>query len=170
MKQLISIIVVGALVGFLIWDFTQNEPVQDVADKRTMLATNFELPTLAGDTVELADARGKITIINFWASWCEPCKYEAPHLQKFYEENKKDVEILAVNLATKDKVKDAEAFVDFYRLTFPILLDKKAEVSTMYGAFTIPTTIFLNEKGEIVQQYSGPMEEQFLQQVVQSIR
>ena len=70
----------------------------------------------------------------------------------------------------KDTIKDAKAFVEQYGLTFPILLDEEGAVSTMYGAFTIPTTIFLNANGEIVKQYAGPMEEQFLKEVVSAIR
>ena len=67
-------------------------------------APDFELTTLEGETVKLSDYRGKKVILNFWATWCPPCKAEMPHMQNFYEENKdKDVEIVAVNLTNMDK-------------------------------------------------------------------
>ena len=185
MKKWIGIIVVGILLLMFAWNLMTNdektgivEMDEDFADveepkttgqKRQMVATDFELQTLSGETMRLSDTLGKITIVNFWASWCEPCKLEAPHLQRFYEANSDRVEILAVNITDLDSVQKAQTFVDEYKLTFPVLLDERGDVSKMYGAFTIPTTIFLNEKGEIVQQFVGPMEEEFLTEVVESI-
>lgn len=177
MKKWIGMMIVVTLVGIFFWNVISNSNdekpsdnvVLDDAGERQMIATDFELPSLAGGTMKLSDTRGKITIINFWASWCEPCKMEAPHLQAFYEENKDNVEIIAVNNTSQDSVEKATAFVQQYGLTFPVLFDETGDVSTMYGAFTIPTTIFLNEEGEIVQQFVGPMEEEFLKEVIDSI-
>ena len=69
---------------------------------------------------------------------------------------------MSVNITSKDKREDAATFVKQYGFTFPVLLDESGEVSTMYGAFAIPTTIFLNEKGEIIHEYAGPMEKEFM--------
>lgn len=187
MKKWIGIVIVGVLVSVFAWNlFAKDEgssivqmsgELKDIKQSqltepnqaRQMVATDFELPMLSGETMRLSDTRGKITILNFWASWCEPCKLEAPHLQTFYEANSDRVEIVAVNVTKRDSAEKAQGFVDEYGFTFPVLLDETAEVSTTYGAFTIPTTIFLNEQGKIVQQFVGPMEEEFLAQVVDSI-
>ncbi len=167
MKKYIGLGLVSVLIGLVIWQFV-NEPeaqfsTEEPADSsRAIVATDFTLPGLNGEDFTLSQTRGKMTIINFWASWCGPCKMEAPHLQEFYEEYRDKVEIVAVNITAKDKPKDAAAFAEEYGFTFPVLLDETGEVSTMYGAFAIPTTIFLNEKGEIIHEYAGPMEKQFM--------
>ena len=129
---------------------------------RAIVATDFTLPQLNSEDFTLSQTRGKMTIINFWASWCGPCKMEAPHFQEFYEDYSDRVEILAVNITSKDKREDAAAFAKQYGFTFPVLLDESGQVSTMYGAFVIPTTIFLNDKGEIIHEYAGPMEKEFM--------
>ncbi|MER2038857.1 MAG: TlpA disulfide reductase family protein [Solibacillus sp.] len=172
MKNKIGFLIVGVLVILLSWNVIQkinNNTIIESKTENVHEATNFKLPTLDGKIVELKDTRGKITILNFWASWCSPCQMEAPHLQTFYENNKDMVEILAVNITSKDVRKDVEKFVNEHQITFPVLLDETGDVSTMYGAFTIPTTIFLNEEGVIVQEFVGPMEEAFLTEVVESI-
>lgn len=172
MKKYIGLAIVSVLIGVVVWQFVSepevNKPdVQVNAEKpedadRAIVATDFTLPQLNGEDFTLSQTRGKMTIINFWASWCGPCKMEAPHLQEFYEAYSDRVEIVAVNNTSKDKREDAAAFVEQYGLTFPVLLDETGEISTMYGAFAIPTTVFLNETGEIIHEYVGPMEKQFM--------
>lgn len=127
-------------------------------------APDFELTTLDGKTVKLSDYRGKKVILNFWATWCPPCKAEMPHMQNFYEENKdQNVEILAVNLTNMDKGRDAiDAFVKEYGLTFPIPLDEEGDAGTTYQAFTIPTSYILDEKGVITKKIVGPMDENMM--------
>lgn len=161
-KWIIGIVVLGLII-FLALELTstykearKQEPV------RTMQATDFSLPTLEGEERSLHEERGKVVIINFWATWCEPCKIEMPHLQSFYEKYKEDVEILAVNVTDKESDKAVKKFIDKYGITFPVLLDQSGDISTMYGAFTIPTTIILNRDGEIEKEILGPMEEDLL--------
>lgn len=127
-------------------------------------APDFELTTLDGKPVKLSDYRGKKVILNFWATWCPPCKAEMPHMQNFYEENKdQNVEILAVNLTNMDKGRDdIEAFVKEYGLTFPIPLDEEGNAGTTYQAFTIPTSYILDEKGIITKKIVGPMDENMM--------
>ncbi|NMD70483.1 TlpA family protein disulfide reductase [Bacillus sp. DNRA2] len=115
---------------------------------------DFELKTLAGDTVKLSDYKGKKVMLNFWATWCPPCKAEMPDMEKFYEGNKDRVEILAVNM---DTTNDVEGFAKEYGITFPILLDEKNEVNRDYGIVSIPTTFFIDEKGVIKQKINGSM-------------
>ena len=167
MKRYIGLGIVFVLMGLVIWQFVNEKDVKvskenPESEGRAIVATDFTLPRLSGEDFTLSQTRGKMTIINFWASWCGPCKMEAPHLQEFYEEYSDRVEIVAVNITSKDKPRDAATFAKQYGFTFPVLLDESGEVSTMYGAFVIPTTIFLNEKGEIIHEYAGPMEKKFM--------
>ena len=167
MKRYIGLGIVFVLIGLVIWQFVNEKDVkvskeEPEVEGRAIVATDFTLPRLNGEDFTLSQTRGKMTIINFWASWCGPCKMEAPHLQEFYEEYSDRVEIVAVNITSKDKPRDAATFAKQYGFTFPVLLDESGEVSTMYGAFVIPTTIFLNEKGIIIHEYAGPMEKEFM--------
>lgn len=127
-------------------------------------APDFELNTLDGKTIKLSDYRGKKVILNFWATWCPPCKAEMPHMQNFYEEyNDQGVEILAVNLTNMDKgVEEVQKFVDDYGLTFTIPLDEEGNAGTTYQAFTIPTSYILDENGVITKKIVGPMDENMM--------
>jgi thiol-disulfide isomerase/thioredoxin len=130
-------------------------------------APEIELTTLDGEAVKLSDYRGKKVILNFWATWCPPCKAEMPHMQNFYEENQdKGVEILAVNLTNMDKgMEDIKTFVKDYGLTFPIPLDEEGVAGTTYQAFTIPTSYILDENGVITKKIVGPMDENMMKEL-----
>jgi peroxiredoxin len=127
-------------------------------------APDFELNTLEGETIKLSDYRGKKVILNFWATWCPPCKAEMPHMQNFYEDyNDQGVEILAVNLTNMDKGKEeVQKFVDEYGLTFSIPMDEEGFAGTTYQAFTIPTSYILDENGVITKKIVGPMDENMM--------
>jgi peroxiredoxin len=130
-------------------------------------APDFELNTLDGRTIKLSDYRGKKVILNFWATWCPPCKAEMPHMQSFYEDyNDQGIEILAVNLTNMDKgVEEVQKFVEEYGLTFSIPLDEAGNAGTTYQAFTIPTTYILDEKGVITKKIVGPMDEKMMKEL-----
>jgi peroxiredoxin len=130
-------------------------------------APDFELNTLDGKTIKLSDYRGKKVILNFWATWCPPCKAEMPHMQNFYEEyNDQGVEILAVNLTNMDKgVEEVQKFIDDYGLTFTIPLDEEGDAGTTYQAFTIPTSYILDENGVITKKIVGPMDENMMKEL-----
>ncbi|CAM3905411.1 peroxiredoxin family protein [Mesobacillus thioparans] len=130
-------------------------------------APELELKTLEGETIKLSDYRGKRVILNFWATWCPPCKAEMPHMQNFYEDyHDQGVEILAVNLTSMDKgVDEVQKFVDEYGLTFTIPLDEEGTAGTTYQAFTIPTSYILDENGVITKKIVGPMDEKMMKEL-----
>ena len=134
-------------------------------------APDFELTTLAGEKVRLSELKGKKVIINFWATWCPPCKAEMPHMQNYYEEFAEDenVEILAVNLTSGDKVKSVEAFIEDYKLTFPIPLDKEGKIGKKYQAVTIPTSYMIDTTGRIQNKIIGPMDEKMIKNFVKNL-
>jgi len=135
-------------------------------------APGFVLSDLTGASVNLSDFKGEIVILNFWATWCPPCREEMPHMQSFYEKNKEnDIEILAVNLTNMDDGQQAiEQFVQDYGLTFPVLLDENGDVGTRYEIMTIPTSYILDTEGRIFQKIIGPMNEQMMNDMVNAIR
>ncbi|OIK13246.1 alkyl hydroperoxide reductase [Bacillus sp. MUM 116] len=118
-------------------------------------APDFELKTLSGDKIKLSDLKGKKVMLNFWATWCPPCKAEMPAMEKFFKEKDKDLVILAVNI---DPQLDVKGFVNKNKITFPILLDVDDHVNETYQILSIPTTYFINSKGIIENKFTGGME------------
>jgi peroxiredoxin len=136
------------------------------------LAPDFELETLDGKKVKLSDFRGKKVILNFWATWCPPCKAEIPHMQKYYEKFAKEdnFEIVAVNLTSQqEKVKYVKKFVKTYEMTFPVLLDTEGEQMRTYEIYTIPTTYFLDTKGIIQKKVIGPVDQDSMRESVKAL-
>lgn len=139
---------------------------------------NFTLTSLDGEDITLSDLRGKKVVLNFWATWCPPCKAEMPHMQSFYDEyaKEKNVEIIAVNLtdAERDVTADAKVdtvmtFRDSFELTFPILLDPDNEAGLNYQVITIPTTYFIDSNGYIQRAIRGPMDVDMLNDYVDAL-
>lgn len=124
-------------------------------------APDFELKTLTGDTVKLSDLKGKKVMLNFWATWCPPCKAEMPAMEQFSKESGEDVVILAVNI---DPHLDVKKFVDENGITFPIPLDEEDKVNEIYQILSIPTTYFIDTKGNIGNKYIGAMELEAMKQ------
>jgi thiol-disulfide isomerase/thioredoxin len=109
----------------------------------------------SGEKVSLKDFRGKIVFLNFWATWCVPCKEEMPTMERLYQQYKdRGLVMLAVNL--KDSRKDALAFVKELKLTYPILFDPEGEAGLLYGAWGLPTTYIIGPKGEGLARIWGP--------------
>ncbi|WP_240345784.1 peroxiredoxin family protein [Parageobacillus toebii] len=136
------------------------------------VAPDFELLSIMGNKVKLSDLRGNTVILNFWATWCPPCKAEIPEMQKFYENNKNNnVEILAVNLTNSESSPDAvKNFVREKGMTFNILLDKQGEIGNLYGVITIPTSYIIDKNGIIRGKYVGPMSYETMDRFISSIQ
>jgi peroxiredoxin len=116
---------------------------------------DFSLMTPEGKKLSLKDFRGKVVLLNFWASWCVPCREEMPAMEKLYQEYKqKNFVVLAV--AVKDRKQDALDFVKELKLTYPIALDFDAQVGTLYGAWGLPATYLIGPKGEGLARGWGP--------------
>ena len=112
------------------------------------LAPDFQLQSLDGQAVSLSDFRGKGVLLNFWASWCGPCRYEMPFLQRVYEERSgQGLVILSVNVGeSQSKVKE---FMESSNLSFLTLLDTSEKVALKYNIRAIPTTFFIDKDGII---------------------
>lgn len=129
---------------------------------------DFELKTMDGKTARLSDYKGKKVLLNFWATWCPPCRAEMPHMERFYEQKAKEhnMEILAVNLTASErggnKMKSIQNFSDSFELTFPILLDEEGDIGSKYQVIAIPTSYFIDTEGIIHQKITGPMDEEMM--------
>jgi len=112
------------------------------------LAPDFQLASLEGQTVSLSDFRGNPVLLNFWASWCGPCKSEMPYIQRMHEEwSGKGLVILAIDIGESSAT--VGEFVEKYALSFMVLLDTDQEVALKYNVRSIPTTFFIDKNGKI---------------------
>lgn len=134
--------------------YSDNATFLDVGDT----VPDFEMETLDGKKLKLSEFQGKKVILNFWTTWCPPCKKEMPEIEKFYQNHRQDVEIVAVNLTgTEKNAQHVRQFIDKHQYSFPVYLDRTMEVSENL-AFTIPTTYFIGTDGKIQQpRHVGPM-------------
>lgn len=193
-KKTFGLALIGLLVVILIVNVIQDtqkkkeeaaiqEMQQEMAEKEAaFLQTTgltegeapppFELETLEGEAIRLSDYKGKKVILNFWATWCPPCKAEMPHMQNFYENQAEEMntEIIAVNLTHNERAlnkhEKIREFIEEYGLTFPIPLDEDGEIGDAYRTLTIPTTYMIDTEGLIHKKIVGPMDENMMEQLV----
>jgi len=118
------------------------------------IAPDFQLPNLDGQAVSLGNLRGEPVLINFWATWCPPCRSEMPYIQEIYEEwADKGLVILAVNIGESSST--VEDFMQSQNLSFTVLLDTKSDVAQKYNITGIPTTFFMDKDGIIQDRLVG---------------
>lgn len=129
-------------------------------------APNFTLKTLEGEPLTLSQYQGKPVVINFWASWCPPCRDEFPELVSFEETTA--IPVLGINVTKNERrgKKDVEAFLEEYPVEFPVLLDEEATVEQQYRVVALPTTYVLDENGIIVAKKTGPVDEAWLREQI----
>lgn len=121
-----------------------------------MKAPNFSLEDLKGKKSQLRDYRGKVVFLNFWATWCGPCKEEMPSMEELWRQFKdKDFVFLAVSVDYAG-AKAAKEFIEKHRYTFPVLVDPKSEVLDLFQVTRIPTTLVIDKKGMIIGKAVGP--------------
>ncbi|CAG9620393.1 TlpA disulfide reductase family protein [Sutcliffiella rhizosphaerae] len=133
-----------------------NSPKHATTSEEDSIAYDFTLSTLTGDTITLSDLRGKPVILNFWATWCDPCKDEMPVFEEFYQTYGEEVQILAINITSNDSEKKVRNFVEEHYLTFPILLDTEG-IFRHYQVLSMPTSFFINKDGQIVDIAVGEL-------------
>ncbi|CAM3675514.1 TlpA disulfide reductase family protein [Cohnella lubricantis] len=121
------------------------------------VAPAFTLKGMDGGSYSLAKFRGKPVVLNFWASWCGPCREEAPLLTKLYQEHGSDLRIVAVNLTDVDSKKDAQQFAAAFGFKFPVLFDESGKAADSYRIRPIPTTFFIDAQGVIQDGVLGAM-------------
>jgi thiol-disulfide isomerase/thioredoxin len=145
-----------ALKYFLIVLLTSFITNGNCQEKENFLAPNFTGKTAEGKEIKLSDYKGKVVLIDFWASWCPPCREEMPELIKFYKAHKNDkFEIIAVNIDNDSK--NMQSFLDklFPKPEFPILADNEKQIPELFNIEAMPTTIFIDKQGNIRFRHDG---------------
>ncbi len=123
--------------------------------KESSSTPDFSIPGFNGKMISLKDFRGKTVLLNFWATWCAPCREEMPGMERLYQEFKdRNFVILAVNV--KDRKQDALSFLEELKITYPAAFDPDGQVGLLYGAWGLPTTYLIGPRGEGLARAWGP--------------
>ena len=166
-----ALVPAAVLLGLLGWAITKpvttssggSNTVFSDFDLEGRKAPNFSLQRLDGGTVQLADSRGKVVMVDFWASWCPSCRQEAPHLVELYKEYRgRGVEFIGV--AIWDFPDDLNNYVEQFGLIYPNALDEKGTVAIEYGVVATPEKFFIDRDGNIVRKFVGPTSPELLRQ------
>ena len=164
--QVIILLVIAGIGAFAVGGSfaSKDDPIPKAGGQ----APDFSLPGLDGKVHKLSDYRGKVVMINFWGTFCPPCKEEMPDIQAQYEKWKDEgFVVLGVNLA-ESKI-TVQGFVRENKLTFPILLDDQMEIRKKYGVVNYPTTFFIDRSGKIVWKQEGQMQESFIERQITAL-
>ena len=114
----------------------------------------FTTEDAAGNRVDSTSFRGKVVVLNFWATWCPPCRLEMPAMERLYQEFRgKGLEIVAVNFMESREL--VQAFAEEQKLTYPMLLDSRAEIAEQFGVMRLPETVLIGREGEVIAKTIG---------------
>ena len=136
-----------------------------------ILAPDFHVYDKDGNTVHLSDFFGKPIVLNFWASWCGPCQSEMPDFNEKYAELGGDVHFVMVNMTDggRETVETASAFIEKNGYNFPVFFDTTGEAAATYGAYSLPTSFFINAEGHVIAQAVGAIDAATLQKGIDMI-
>ncbi len=171
--QALALVLVAGLLGLLGWKLTHQEGrefLDDLADNEQPVAPSFALPRLdRGGTLDLGSLRGKVVVLNFWATWCGPCREELPRLQDAWVRYRnEDVVFIGVN--TQDFKGDARGALRRYGMTYPNVYDAAGRVIARYGGIPLPKTFFVSPDGRIVGYYYGALDDEELKRQITRAR
>jgi cytochrome c biogenesis protein CcmG/thiol:disulfide interchange protein DsbE len=169
----IVIVLTAGLVGLLVYGVlnTGNDETLDNAVKRNARppapGASVALPALDSQArTRLADLRGQVVVLNFWASWCDPCREEAPALERVQRRLQRTKEGTVLGVTYKDFADESRAFAERYGLTYPSLRDDKLELAPKFGTTRLPETFVLDRDGKVVAISRGQADERWLQNAV----
>jgi cytochrome c biogenesis protein CcmG/thiol:disulfide interchange protein DsbE len=166
----IAFIATLGFLGLMGWSLFNQQPLTGLSGI-TMVnrpAPDFTLTTFDGAEISLSALRGKPVVINFWASWCPPCREEAPLLERTWRAFKdQGVVFLGVNI--QDREQDARKYIQEFDITYPNGPDPTGEISIDYGVSGIPVTFFISRDGQIVRRWVGAINERVLISAIEEI-
>ena len=166
--QVLALVAVAGLVGLFVWRLTSDDGKDiagDVRAGKTTPAPLFTLPRLRGDgDIALASFDGQVVVLNFWASWCIPCKREAERFQEVWTKHRGDG-LVVLGVDTLDFDRDGRRFLEHYGVTYPNVNDGRGTVFDDYGGVPLPKTFFIKD-GKIVGYIFGEAKEEELEDAV----
>lgn len=165
----VALLGVGALIGLLVYGVRATGPGHTLDDAiahgRRPPAPAIALPRLEGGAGALADYRGKVVVLNYWASWCTPCRQESPLLERWQRRiSARAGTVLGVD--SLDVTVDARAFVRKFHLTYPMMRDRDGATQKRFGVTGYPETLVIDRDGRIAALRRGPVDDAFLRRTV----
>ena len=147
----------------------ENSNAEDKGDDK-ILAPDFTVYDADGNEVHLSDYIGKPIVLNFWASWCAPCKMGMPDFQKKYVELGDEIQFVMVNMTVgRETMESAAEFIDEQGYTFPVLYDIDSDAANAFGAYSLPRTYFIDSEGYAIAQATGTISGETLQYGIEMI-
>jgi len=188
----LAVVIIGATLGYNALTEKYNKDKQQIADNSSKtelegqeepssqadepepektLAPDFVVQDYEGNDVKLSDYRGKPVVLNFWASWCDPCKSEMGTFNDAHKQYGDDVAFLMVNLADgqRETVAKAKAFIEENGYEFPVFFDVEQKAAISYSVTSIPSTLFIDKEGYPVNGFSGAIEKSDLETGIKMI-
>jgi thiol-disulfide isomerase/thioredoxin len=158
--QVLALLLVAGLLVLLGWKVRHQESgklVSNVADGKKPEAPSFRLSRLdSGGHLELASLRDKVVLINFWATWCDPCKRELPRLQRAWQQYR-GRDVVFVGVDSQDFDSNARKAIRTYGMTYPVVYDGSGKVLGRYGGLPLPRTFIVDRRGRIVNAHYGEL-------------
>ena len=148
----------------------EDKGEEEGQEPEKVLAPDFTVYDLDGNAVQLSDYIGKPIVLNFWASWCGPCQMEMPDFHEKYLQLGEKVNFLMINMTTgRETQESAIAFIEKNDYSFPIFYDTQSDAAMTYGAYSLPTTYFIDAEGYAIAQATGAIDAETLQRGIDMI-
>jgi cytochrome c biogenesis protein CcmG/thiol:disulfide interchange protein DsbE len=157
----VVVLVVGSLLALFLYGLTTQRIQTGITPRPDTAAPDFQLATFDGKTIRLSDYRGKPVVVNFWASWCEPCKQEQTDLNQVAKRYQPRG-VVFVGVDVLDTQRDALGFLRNYTIGYPVVQDATGAVYINYGVVGVPETYLVTRQGTIGQKIVGPIDPQTL--------
>ncbi len=182
---IIAVVFVAVIAGAVVLYNKLSEQMTDLQEQVTVqeelteeipetveTAPNFTVINDIGKEVQLKDYFGKPIVLNFWATWCGPCKMELPYFNEAYLEYGEEIEFVMVNLTDgiSETVKGVRKFMSDNDYSFPVHFDTEEDGARTYGAYSIPMTVFIDAEGNVIGSYTGVIPEPVFREYIAALR
>jgi len=168
MALVISLLILVYILALRVASSSSSPAAAPVASSQGKLAPDFKLTLFNGEERSLAGLRGSVVVVNIWASWCGPCRIEAPTLERVWQ-NYKDKGVAFVGVAVSDTAEDARAFIHTFKLTYPNGLDADAAIARAYRVSAVPETVVISRDGRVAKLFVGPVDQAKLEALLEQL-